>query len=106
MRPAEVQGRPARRAVLLALGVLLLACASGPRSAPAGDDAVAERLYRGHCGACHHLLDPGQYTADWWARAVGWFGADAHLSEEEQHLVLGWLTARARRPPPDADGAR
>ncbi len=104
-RPAKVQGRPGKRAAAIALGGLLLACASAPSSPPAADGEVAERLYRGHCAACHHLLDPGEYTAEWWARAVGWFGPQAHLTQEEQRLVLGWLAARAKKPPPEDGGS-
>ncbi len=86
----------------IALAALLLACAPALRAAgPADPDATAERLYRSHCAACHHLLDPGDYTAVWWERAVGWFGPQARLTEEEQRLVLRWLTARAKKPRED-----
>jgi len=87
------------RAIAIALGGLVLACAPGLRSVdPADRDAAAERLYRGHCAACHRLLDPGEYTAEWWARALDWYGPEAHLTEEERWLVLGWLGARAKEP--------
>ncbi len=96
-----------RAALAAAFLSLAAACASGPRPGPPPDpDAAAERLYRGHCAACHPLLEPGQYTADWWERAVRWFGPQAQLTEEEQRLVLVWLTARAKKPPPENAGAR
>ncbi len=94
-------------AIAAAFGSLVLACVSShPSATPAGRDAAAERLYRGHCAACHRLLDPGEYTADWWARAVDWYGPEAHLTEEERRVVLGWLTARAKKPSHEDDGAR
>ncbi len=86
----------------IALAGLLLACAPGLRAAGEADpDAAAERIYRGHCAACHRLLDPGDYTAERWERAVGWFGPEARLTGEERRLVLHWLTARAKKPRED-----
>lgn len=91
------------RAALVALCGLALACATGPR---AGDSsrsgAAAERIYRGHCAACHRLRDPDEQTAERWAWAVERYGPRAHLSEEERRLVLGWLQERAK----DAPGRR
>ncbi len=85
------------RALALALWALAAACATGPRPGPAADpDEVAERLYRGHCAACHRLRDPREQTGARWAWAVERFGPRAHLSEEERRLVLSWLQARAR----------
>ncbi len=84
----------------LALLAMAAACAAGPHPGRSSDpDAAAERLYRGHCAACHRLRDPGEQTAARWAWAVERFGPRAHLSEEERRLVLGWLQARASDAP-------
>ena len=85
---------------LLALAILVLACASpqrggGAASSAAEPDAAGERLYRAHCAACHRLRDPREQTRDRWAWAVGHYGPRAHLSDEERHLVLEYLQARA-----------
>jgi mono/diheme cytochrome c family protein len=84
---------------LPALAALALACASSPRGGsdgnPADPDAAGERLYRGHCAACHRLRDPGEHPRDRWAWAVERYGRRAHLSEEERRLVLDYLKARA-----------
>jgi mono/diheme cytochrome c family protein len=59
-------------------------------------DVTGERLYRGHCGACHALRDPYEHTAPKWAAAMDEYGQEAHLSVEEQQLVLSYLVQRAR----------
>jgi mono/diheme cytochrome c family protein len=86
------------------LALLLAACASAPKggaaAGPDDPDAAGERLYRSHCGACHRLRDPGEQTRQRWAWAVQRFGARAHLSDEEQQRVLGYLQARARDAAP------
>jgi len=91
------------RPAAIALVWLAIACASGPRAGnsagSAAPDAAAERIYRGHCAACHRLRDPEEQTAARWAWAVERYGPRAHLSEEERRLVLGWLQARAKDAP-------
>ncbi len=89
-----------RAALAVALCWLAAACASGPRpGSPPDPDAAAERLYRGHCAACHRLRDPTEQTAARWAWAVERFGPRANLSEGERRLVLSWLQARASDAP-------
>jgi mono/diheme cytochrome c family protein len=77
----------------------LLACASSPSGpgtgTPASPDAAGERLYRGHCAACHRLRHPREQTRERWAWAVDHYGPRAHLSDAERRLVLEYLTARA-----------
>lgn len=77
---------------------LAVACAASPHAggAPSPPDPVGERLYRGHCAACHRLRDPGEQTRERWAWALERYGARAHLSGEERRLVLDYLQARAR----------
>jgi mono/diheme cytochrome c family protein len=95
--------RPFAAAAAL-LAVLTVACAtgSGGKGAATGPDAEGERLYRGHCGACHRLRDPGEQSRDGWARAVDKYGPRAHLAPEDRALVLGYLQARAS----DAQGSK
>jgi mono/diheme cytochrome c family protein len=100
--------RPSAATLLaLVLAVLGAGCAS---TAPDGSlasgaarrdvsDVTGERLYRGHCGACHALRDPAEQTAPSWAAAMQEYGSEAHLSSTERQLVLGYLVKRAR---PDA----
>jgi mono/diheme cytochrome c family protein len=90
-------------AALSALALLTLACATASgASAAGGPDAAGERLYRGHCGACHRLRSPAEQTREGWARALERFGPRAHLGPEERALVLGYLQARAKDAPPSA----
>jgi hypothetical protein len=84
------------RAHLVAAAGLLLACAPGLKSAAGTPDAAAERIYRGHCAACHPLRDPSELPPERWPRAVEEYGRRAHLTEEERRLVLGWLQDRSR----------
>jgi mono/diheme cytochrome c family protein len=88
------------RCALVALCGLALACATGPRAGdPSRSAAAAERIYRGHCAACHRLRDPDEQTAERWAWAVERYGPRAHLTEDERRLVLGWLQQRAKDAP-------
>jgi mono/diheme cytochrome c family protein len=79
---------------------LALGCAAsshgGGAPTPADPDAAGERLYRGHCAACHRLRDPGEETRERWGWALQRYGARAHLSDEERRLVLEYLQPRAR----------
>jgi mono/diheme cytochrome c family protein len=83
---------------------LALACAASPHGggapSPSDPDAAGERLYRGHCAACHRLRDPREQTRERWAWALARYGARAHLSDEERRLVLDYLQARARDASP------
>ncbi len=87
----------------LAALALRAACASAPRGGASDPQAEGERIYRGHCAACHRLRDPKEQTAERWAWAVDHYGPRAHLSEADRRLVLGYLQAHAKdapAPPP------
>ncbi len=89
-----------RPSIAALAAALALACAASPPAggapSPADPDAAGERLYRGHCAACHRLRDPGEQTRERWAWALERYGTRAHLSGEERRLVLDYLQARAR----------
>ncbi len=92
------------RASLLALALAsALACAGATVAArpavPGTPDAAGEQLYREHCGSCHRLRTPGDYTRERWAWAVNRFSGRAHLDADQAHLVLDDLQARASDAP-------
>jgi mono/diheme cytochrome c family protein len=85
---------------VLALAAVACATAAGSGGGGGSADAAGGRLYRGHCGSCHRLRDPGEQSRERWAWAVDRFGPRAHLSPEERQLVLGFLQARAKDASP------
>lgn len=85
-------------AVAVAMSLAVLACATaGPGGGTADVSASAgEKLYRGHCGACHRLRDPSERTRAEWAAAVEKFGPRAHLDPKDRPAVIEYLQAHAR----------
>jgi mono/diheme cytochrome c family protein len=92
-------GTAGRSAIAIAASVATLACATagssggGTAGAPASE---GEKLYRGHCGACHRLRDPSERTRAEWAAAVEKFGPRAHLDPRDRPAVIEYLQARAK----------
>ena len=84
-------------ALLVAAAALLLpACvttgdalyvdASGRRS--------GEKIYSRRCGECHALFAPSSHDKAGWLAVMGEMSDRAHLSDEDEALVLDYLLAR------------
>jgi mono/diheme cytochrome c family protein len=88
-------------AALLASAALASACATTSGSGGGGGpETEGQRLYRQHCGSCHRLRNPADYTQAKWAWALRKFGDRAHLPQEQRPLVLAYLQEHAKDAPP------
>ena len=55
-------------------------------------------LYVGRCSVCHQPVLPSQIAAEAWPRHVAEMSERAHLSGEEQRLVVAYVVSMASRP--------
>jgi mono/diheme cytochrome c family protein len=50
------------------------------------------KLYVGHCGSCHNLHLPKEYTADQWKKNVDEMQGKAKITDNEKMLIIQYLT--------------
>ena len=70
---------------------------------PASDDAAIQqqllsgrKLYVDHCGGCHYLHLPNEYSADVWQEQLDEMQVKAKISEEEEKLIFQFLTSEPK----------
>jgi hypothetical protein len=59
-------------------------------------DSLAEgrKLYVNHCGSCHNLHLPQQYTSSEWEKNVAEMQVKAGISDNQKANILGYLKNR------------
>ena len=55
---------------------------------------AGRKLYVNHCGNCHNLHLPKEYSADLWKIKVNAMQGKAKIGEEEKRLILQFLTSQ------------
>jgi hypothetical protein len=87
---------------------LLLLCACSPalymptiadadRTGVSTDSLLIGRtLYVNHCGSCHNLHLPEQYTRQHWEKEIPEMQQKAKISEEEAKLITNFILARSK----------
>jgi hypothetical protein len=96
----------------------LFACASGGLPAPNTSDAqrIADRfphatvaelesgrtLYSKRCSTCHELFEPAHFSGPRWKAQLVEMRDRAGLKEDEERLILQYLTAVGERSPASA----
>jgi cytochrome c5 len=53
-------------------------------------------LYTNHCGSCHNLHLPGQFTSKQWTQKMPEMQQKAKISDEEARLITNFLLARSK----------
>lgn len=57
---------------------------------------TGRKLYVGHCGSCHSLFLPEQFTSEQWTKSMGKMQGEAHISDEERDLIVNYLNTKCR----------
>jgi cytochrome c5 len=95
-----------RNQIILFAAVLLCAC-SPALYIPSMDDAsrtgvsadslmLGRTLYTNHCGSCHNLHLPEQYTQAHWEKVMREMKRKAKISDEEAKLISSFVLARCK----------
>jgi hypothetical protein len=58
---------------------------------------IGRTLYANHCGSCHHLHLPEQYTRSHWEKEIPDMKRKAKISDKETQLITNFLLARSKR---------
>ena len=95
-----------RTRAVLAVLTLLSACAPAlyiPSTADAGHTGVptdslliGRKLYVNHCGSCHNLHLPEQYTRTHWEEEIHYMKRKAKISDDEARLITQFVTAHSK----------
>jgi hypothetical protein len=99
-------------------GLSLLACAAGGLPGPNAADAqrIADRyphstvaeleqgrtLYAKRCATCHELFEPAHFSGPRWKAQLAEMRDRAGLKDDEERLILQYLTAVGERSPAPA----
>ena len=95
-----------RYRIIIPLAVFLCAC-SPALYMPSMDDAsrtgistdsllIGRTLYTNHCGSCHNLHLPQQYTRAHWQKEIPEMKRKAKITDQEAQLITNFLLARSK----------
>jgi len=95
-----------RNRIILFAAVILCACSPAlyiPSMADASHTGISmeilqtgRTLYTNHCGSCHNLHLPEQYTQKHWVEKMPEMQRKSKISDEETRLVTNFLLARCK----------
>lgn len=57
---------------------------------------MGRKLYVYHCGACHNLHLPEQYTREDWLNEIPEMQQKAKITQEEARLISNFVLARSK----------
>ncbi len=96
----------ARNRIILVAVVILCACSpalylptinDASRAGISTDSLIAGRtLYINHCGSCHNLHLPEQFTQAHWEKVMPEMKRKTKISEEEAKLISSFVLARCK----------
>ena len=52
------------------------------------------KIYVDHCGGCHNLHFPKEFTAEQWKVKIDEMAAKANVNDQEKQLILQYLTSQ------------
>jgi len=95
-----------RNRIILSAAVILCAC-SPALYMPSMTDAsrvgistdslmIGRNLYTNHCGSCHNLHLPEQYTRAHWEKEMTEMKRKAKITDNEAKLIANFLLARSK----------
>jgi hypothetical protein len=95
-----------RNRLILLAAIILCACSPAlyiPSLADANHSGIStdslllgRTLYVNHCGSCHNLHLPEQYTQAHWEKEMPEMQRKAKISDEETKLITNFLLARSK----------
>jgi len=95
-----------RNRLILSAAVLFCACSpalympsmtDASRTGVSADSLMIGRtLYTNHCGSCHNLHLPEQYTRAHWEKELPDMKRKAKISDDEAKLISKFLLARCK----------
>ena len=95
-----------RNRIILAAAVIFCACSPAlymPSMTDASHSGVSvdslmigRTLYTNHCGSCHNLHLPEQYTRSHWEKEMPDMKRKAKITEDEAKLISKFLLARCK----------
>ena len=57
---------------------------------------IGRTLYVNHCGSCHNLHLPEQYTKQHWEKEIPQMQLKAKISKEDAKLITNFILARCK----------
>lgn len=63
---------------------------------PADTLLMGRKLYVDHCGSCHNLYLPEQFSKQHWIKEIPEMRQKAKISEEEARLIRNFILARSK----------
>jgi hypothetical protein len=96
-----------KRNPIILLAVLLFCACSPALYLPTMTDAaktgvsadslmIGRTLYVDHCGSCHNVHLPEQYTSKHWIKEMSEMKQKAKVSDQEAKLILNFILARSK----------
>lgn len=64
---------------------------------PADSLLLGRKLYVDHCGSCHNLYLPEQFSKQHWMKEIPEMRQKAKISEEEARLIRNFVLARSKQ---------
>jgi mono/diheme cytochrome c family protein len=98
---------PSKKFLAPLLICLLLGACSAALYIPTSDDATrvgvstddllaGRKLYTNHCGSCHNLHLPEQYTRKRWEKELPEMKQKAKITDDQVRLISNFLLARSK----------
>jgi hypothetical protein len=95
-----------RNRIVVLAGILFCACSpalympsevDSSRTGISTDSLLIGRtLYINHCGSCHNLHLPEQYTRRHWEKEIPDMQRKAKITDEETKMITNFLLARSK----------
>jgi len=95
-----------RNRIVLAAAIIFCACSPAlymPSMTDASHSGVSvdslmigRTLYTNHCGSCHNLHLPEQYTRAHWEKEIPDMKRKAKISDDEARLITSFVLARCK----------
>jgi len=96
-----------KRNIVLLLICLLLGACSAALYIPTSDDAnrlgvstetllAGRKLYTNHCGSCHNLYLPEQFSRQHWEKEIPEMKQKAKITDVEAQMISNFILARSK----------
>lgn len=64
---------------------------------PADSLLIGRKLYVEHCGSCHNLYLPQQFSKQHWMKEIPEMQQKAKISDKEARLIRNFILARSKQ---------
>lgn len=89
------------------IGIILSGCASAlyvpdkvhlPQGMSLAELTEGRALYVGHCGSCHTLHLPGEFSVEIWKQNLDEMQKKSKISNREKMVILNYLLSEPKKP--------